>query len=92
MYGMSINTQQKQKVDNAAGSPRAMSGSPRHFGSPRGKGSPSPKMVEVGEIDTRAPFQSVKAAVSLFGEAGASPRSPAAFAVRKNKYAEEVYI
>ncbi|XP_042519394.1 WEB family protein At5g55860-like [Macadamia integrifolia] len=32
--------------------------------------------AEVGEIDTRAPFQSVKAAVSLFGEASFSGEKP----------------
>ncbi|WRX27530.1 WEB family - like 6 [Theobroma cacao] len=36
---------------------------PKSLGSPR---------AEVGEIDTRAPFQSVKAAVSLFGEVAVS--------------------
>ncbi|KAI4371184.1 hypothetical protein MLD38_019450 [Melastoma candidum] len=47
-------------------------------------GSESPR-VEIGEIDTRAPFQSVMAAVSLFGEVATKGRP----SIRRNKSSSE---
>lgn len=48
-------------------------------------GPPSPRAVEVGEIDTKAPFQSVKAALSLFGVPSSSPPSTKPVFTKKPK-------
>ena len=48
-------------------------------------GPPSPRTVEVGEIDTKAPFQSVKAALSLFGVPSSSPPSTKPVYTKKPK-------
>ncbi|VFQ60689.1 unnamed protein product [Cuscuta campestris] len=70
MFGFSIRTKQNASPRTATDSPKV----PTANGSPASVGF-SPKQVEVGEIDTSAPFQSVKAAVNLFRDVGASPVS-----------------
>ncbi|KAL7142887.1 hypothetical protein ABFS83_08G154700 [Erythranthe nasuta] len=89
MFSFSVRTWQ-----NGIGSPKSVVGSPSSVDSPataaaRVVESPlgntgSPKL-DVGEIDTRAPFESVKAAVSLFGEV----ISPRARPITKKTKAEE---
>ncbi|RAL52783.1 hypothetical protein DM860_007551 [Cuscuta australis] len=69
MFGFSIRTKQNASPRTATDSPKVTAN-----GSPASVGF-SPKQVEVGEIDTSAPFQSVKAAVNLFRDVGASPMS-----------------
>ncbi|XP_021766631.1 WEB family protein At5g55860-like [Chenopodium quinoa] len=52
----------------------------------------SPKAVEVGEIDTKAPFQSVKDAVSLFVEASSSLSPKAKPLVTKNSFKPQAQV
>ncbi|KAH6775850.1 hypothetical protein C2S52_013411 [Perilla frutescens var. hirtella] len=81
MFGFTVRT-----LQNGFGSPRSPSSvaSPAHGRVESSTVSSSPK-ADIGEIDTRAPFESVKAAVSLFGEV----ISPRARPVTKKTKAEE---
>lgn len=87
MFGFNVRT--RQNATNSPRTPRG-TGSPATLGSPRTPRGPSSPSTAVGEIDTRAPFQSVRAAVNLFGDV-ASPKNKPAL-VKKTKTAEEVII
>ncbi|KAK6791160.1 hypothetical protein RDI58_010241 [Solanum bulbocastanum] len=83
MFGFSIRTGRQ----NASGSPSSKTGSPSSVGSPKTAGSTGSPKAEVGEIDTRAPFQSVRAAVSLFGDTGSSTQAKPT--IKRSKTIEE---
>ncbi|KAK9051850.1 hypothetical protein SSX86_028478 [Deinandra increscens subsp. villosa] len=82
MFGFQIRTRQNVAASptpiRTSVSPSISTTTRRATGSP--KGSPN---ATVGEIDTRAPFQSVKAAVNLFGEA--SPKSGKTMSKKTNE-------
>jgi len=81
MFSFQIRTR-----PNVATSPSRPGATPSpRAGSPRG--SPN---ATVGEIDTRAPFQSVKAAVGLFGDT--SPKSGKPALRRTKSKTDEVCI
>ncbi|KZV27603.1 WEB family protein-like [Dorcoceras hygrometricum] len=82
MFGFNVRTRHSGPASpRSVGSP-VSNGSPAVMESPKGTNSPR---TETGEIDTSAPFQSVKAAVSLFKDVG----SPKAVPVNKKSKADE---
>ncbi|XP_073273143.1 WEB family protein At5g55860-like [Primulina huaijiensis] len=82
MFGFNVRTRYSGPASpRSVGSP-VSAGSPTIMESPRATNSPRP---DTGEIDTSAPFQSVKAAVSLFKDVG----SPKAMPVNKKSKVDE---
>ncbi|XP_073297339.1 WEB family protein At5g55860-like [Primulina huaijiensis] len=82
MFGFNVRTRHSGPASpRSVGSP-VSAGSPAIMETPRATNSPR---ADTGEIDTSAPFQSVKAAVSLFKDVG----SPKSMPVNKKSKADE---